>query len=170
MSDYAPVHPVDALSDLDKYRIYYFRVVELAVELGLLDRDPDSEIGYFAFSRYYEDGRITLRTLKEDTRLFEQEYPKATELRVARRNEQVSEAIQSYLTSGIEEKAQDLICVGASHRVWPTGTSFTLTYPWDLAGNGQKVRFRSDLNEFMKRRIVAMLRQEGKLRNINLFW
>jgi hypothetical protein len=169
VSNRLPIHPVDALSELDKYRIYYFRVVELAVASGLLNRDPDSEIGHFAFSRYYEDGCITLRTLKEKTQCFELEYPKAKLLRISKRDAQVQDAMRAYLSSGIEEQTQDLIRVGASHRVWPTGTSFTLTYPWDLAGNGQIVQFRRDLNDFMKRRIIAILRQEGKLRDINLF-
>ena len=44
-----------------------------------------------------------------------------------------------------------------------------LTYPWDLAGKGQPVRFRDDLSEFMKRRILEILRRAGKLRTTLLF-
>ena len=169
MSNRLRIHPVDALSELDKYRIYYFRVVELAVASGLLNRDSDSAIGYFAFSRYYEDGCIALRTLKERIQRFELEHPSSTQLRIVKSDAQTRDAMHAYLSSGIEEQTQDLIRVGASHRVWPTGTSFTLTYPWDLAGNGQKVRFRRDLNDFMKRRIITMLRQAGNLKDIYLF-
>jgi hypothetical protein len=44
-----------------------------------------------------------------------------------------------------------------------------LTYPWDLDGKGRIVRFRQDLSDFMKRRIVAILRKAGKLGHSALF-
>jgi hypothetical protein len=68
-----------------------------------------------------------------------------------------------------EEKASHLIRIGATYAVWPKGTSFVLTYPWDLLGNERPVRFRNDLTEFMKRRIAGVLKQAGRLRNPNLF-
>jgi hypothetical protein len=41
MNDAIPIHPVEALSSLDKCDIYFSRVVDLAVVSGLLE--PDSE-------------------------------------------------------------------------------------------------------------------------------
>jgi len=41
--------------------------------------------------------------------------------------------------------------------------------PWDLDGKGQPVRFRTDLTDFMKRRILEILKKAGKLRNPRLF-
>jgi hypothetical protein len=77
--------------------------------------------------------------------------------------------IDEYFRSDNADKLRDLIQVGASYRVWPVGTSFTLTYPWDLSGHGRPVRFREDMSPFMKRRILEILDTAGKLRNPNLF-
>lgn len=167
-SDY-PEHPVERLSQEEKYRIYYSRVVDLAVYSGLLTPDPDSEIGHFAFSRYYEEGKALDQALGKALREFEQKYPELVLQRRTRQTLEHGPAIDEYLASDNVEKFKDLVRVGASYRVWPVGTSFALTYPWDVAGRGRPVGFREDLTPFMKRRIIEILRKAGKLRNPNLF-
>ena len=78
-------------------------------------------------------------------------------------------AVEGFLRSDSAEKTEELILVGATHCVWPVGTSFTLTYPWDLDGKGRPVGFRKDLTDFMKRRIIVILRKAGKLGHRDLF-
>jgi len=163
------IHPIDRLSADDKYRIHYHRVVDLAVASHLLTSDPETEIGHFAFSRYYYRGKELDRELPDSIQQFEEEYP---ELVIDRRNRQdriLIGSVESYKSSGVRALVEDLILIGASHRVWPVGTSFTLTYPWRLSGLGRSVRFREDLTEFTRRRIVQMLRKAGKLHNADLF-
>ncbi len=84
-----------------------------------------------------------------------------------RRTEQdriFSGAVERFYNEADTEKIHDLILIGATHSVWPVGTSFALTYPWDLDGKGQPVRFRTDLTDFMKRRILEILKKTGKLK------
>jgi len=163
------MHPVDLLSGTEKYRIYYSRIVDLAVVSGLLVPDPEDEIGHFAFSSHYREGKRTDRELQAAILRYVQEYP---ELAKRHRDQQdlcSLGATEDYLRSDNAEKIRQLILVGASQAVWPRGTSFVLTYPWDLDGTGRPVRFREDLSEFMQRRIVDILRRTGKLRNVDLF-
>jgi hypothetical protein len=169
MTSQRPEHPVSALSQEEKYRIYYSRVVDLAVYSSLLTPDPSTEIGYFAFSRYYEEGKALDHDLGRALREFEEKYPEELQERRASLNIQLVGAIDEYFRSDNADKLRDLIRVGASYRVWPVGTSFTLTYPWDLSGHGRSVRFRDDLTPFMKRRILEILKNAGKLRNSKLF-
>jgi hypothetical protein len=164
-----PVHPVDTLAPEETYRIYYSRVVDLAVAQGLLTSDPDAEIGHFAFSRHYTDGKILDQELIQAVLEFEAQHPEAAQRRRSEKDLTFMGAVERYYRAAPEEKVQDLILIGASHSVWPAGTSHTLTYPWDLAGNGRPVRFRDDLPEFMKRRIIKILKKAGKLRNPYLF-
>jgi hypothetical protein len=49
MTSERPEHPVSVLSQEEKYRIYYSRVVDLAVYSSLLTADSNTEIGHFAF-------------------------------------------------------------------------------------------------------------------------
>ena len=163
MRQAAPVHPADQLALHEKCRIYYRRVVDLAVARGLLTPDPDTEIGHFAFSDSYVQGKILDGKLRAAIRAFEKEYPDAAAERTARRNALLGGTLHRFLESEPEEKIEDLIRIGASYLVWPAGTSFVLTYPWDLSGRGRPVRFRTDLTEFMKRRVVAILKEAGKL-------
>lgn len=169
MKQAAPVHPADHLALHEKCRIYYRRIVDLAVAKGLLSPDPATEIGHFAFSDSYAQGKILDSKLRTAIRTFEEEYPGVATERAARRNRLFGEAVESFILSPPEEKIEDLIRIGASYSVWPAGTSFVLTYPWDLSGRGRPVRFRPDLTEFMKRRVIAILRQAGKLRGSNPF-
>lgn len=164
-----PVHPVDTLAPEETYRIYYSRVVDLAVAQGLLTSDPGTEIGHFAFSRHYTDGKTLDKDLIHSVLEFEAQYPEAAQRRRSEKNRAFMGAVEHYYRAAPEEKVQDLILIGASHSVWPAGTCHTLTYPWDLAGNGRHVRFRDDLPEFMKRRIIQILKKAGKLRNPYLF-
>jgi hypothetical protein len=164
-----PVHPVDNLNPDEKCRIYYSRVVDLAVFQGLLIPDLDGEIGHFAFSRYYFQGQDLDTRLRDALKDFEERYPELMLLRRSEQDRKFMGTVEEFYKSGNEEKIQDLIVVGASHRVWPTGTSFTLTYPWDLDGAGQMVRFRSDLPDFTKRRILKILKSAGKLQTTDLF-
>jgi len=164
-----PVHPVDSLTPERKYRIYYHRVVDLSVASGLLTDDPDTEIGHFAFSSYYQEGGILDEKLGETIARFEDVYPKIAVRRSTRRNRELMGAVERFHASSVEEKIADLIRVGASRKVWPLGTSFTLTYPWDLTGKGRPVRFRDDLTDFMKRRIIKILEETGKLRSSDPF-
>lgn len=165
MTSSIPAHPVDTLAPEEKYRIYYSRVVDLAVAQGLLTSDPDTEIGHFAFSRHYTDGKTLDKALIQAVLEFETQYPEAARQRRLEKDRTFMGAVESYYQSAPEEKIQDLILIGASYSVWPAGTCHTLTYPWDLAGNGHPVRFRDDLTEFMKRRIIEILKKVGKLRN-----
>lgn len=169
MTSDKPEHPADALWQEDNYRIYYSRVVDLAVYSGLLTPDPNSEIGHFAFSRYYEEGKDLDRRLQQALREFEEQHAGLVQERRVAQDVEFTGAIEDYLKSDNEDRLRDLIRVGASYRVWPVGTSFTLTYPWDLEGRGVPVRFRNDLSLFMKRRIIEILEGCGKLRNPNLF-
>lgn len=169
MSPSPPIHPTDALTRRDKCKIYYSRIVALAVVGGLLTPDPETEIGHFAFSAYYRDGKELDRALHDDLVRFEQDYPQLVLERRARLDQPVLDAVEAFQSVPDEEKIRDLIVLGASHLVWPTGTSFTLTYPWDLNGEGRPVRFRPDLSDFMKRRIIQVLKKAGKLRTPNLF-
>ena len=160
-----PVHPVDALKPQDKYRIYYHRVVLLAVAAGLLASDPNTEIGHFAFSRYFGEGQELDRSLREAIAAFSKKYPQLVLDRRAELDDASGGAVSAYLKSEPHDKVRDLILVGASHNVWPVGTSHVLTFPWDLEGNGQPVTFRSDLTDFMKRRVLDILKRAGKLRD-----
>lgn len=165
----SPVHPVSALSHQEKCLIYYSRIVDLAVARGLLTADPNTEIGHFAFSPHYWQGKTIDRRLNQAVRDFGQAHPHLVTQRRFRQNEESWGAVEDYVTSDNAEKLQDLIRVGASYHVWPVGTSFTLQYPWDLEGNGRPVRFRDDLTLFSKRRILEILQKVGKLRNPHLF-
>ncbi|MEJ2715692.1 MAG: hypothetical protein P8182_00895 [Deltaproteobacteria bacterium] len=169
MKQAAPVHPADKLALHEKCRIYYRRVVDLAVARGLLSPDPATQIGHFAFSDSYAQGKILDNQLRRAIRTFEEENPEAVAERAARRNRLFRGAVEDFIRSRPEEKIEDLIRIGASYSVWPAGTSFVLTYPWDLSGRGRPVQFRPDLTEFMKRRVIAILRQAGKLRGSTPF-
>ncbi len=46
---YGPVHPADVLSREERCRIYYSRVVDLAVARGLLSPDPNTGNRSFCF-------------------------------------------------------------------------------------------------------------------------
>ncbi len=163
------IHPVDTLTTAEKNRIYFCRVVDLAVVAGLLTPDRDSEIGHFAFSRHYDDGREADRRLQQALQVFKAEHPEAAFLRAAQKDAEFLGAVSAFEREPDSEKIQDLIRIGASYAIWPTGTSFVLTYPWDLEGNGHPVKFREDLSEFMRRRILGMLKKAGKLHNPDLF-
>lgn len=160
-----PLHPVDALRPQDKYRIYYHRVVLLAVASGLLPSDPNTEIGHFAFSRYFHEGQELDRSLREAIKEFSERYPDLVLNRREELDDACGGAVSAYLKSEPQDKRQDLILVGASHNVWPVGTSHVLTFPWDLEGNGRPVTFRTDLSDFMKRRVIDILKRAGKLRD-----
>jgi hypothetical protein len=163
------VHPVDKLDQGQKCRIYYSRVVDLAVARGLLTSDQDSDIGYFAFSAYYREGAGLDTRLGKDISVYESLYPDLAFQRKIELNREFLGVVSGFLSEDNEEKINDLIIIGATHCVWPTGTSFVLTYPWDLAGHGQPVRFKKDLSDFTKRRIIDLLKRAGKLWNRNLF-
>lgn len=165
MKNPPPIHPADALSAQDKYRIYYFRVVRLAVAAGLLPNDADTEIGHFAFSRYFTEGQELDRTLREAIAEFAAAHPELILARRAQQDEISYGAVTEFVQSEPSDKARDLILIGASYHVWPKGSSHVLTYPWDLDGNGRPVTFRTDLTDFMKRRVREILRKAGKLRN-----
>ncbi len=161
-----PVHPADLLTEPEKHRIYYFRVVNLAVNEGLLPPSSDSDVAHFAFSDYYAQGRELDRQLRSALQDFEARFP-----RVAQAREDQMAALWKQEPSADPQKQirQELILIGASHAVWPTGTSFVLTYPWSLDGTAARVRFRDDLSEFMKRRIRDILAKAEKLRDPCLF-
>jgi hypothetical protein len=163
------IHPVDALTPQDKCRIYFSRVVDLAVFSGLLEPDPDSEIGHFAFSRHYVLGRALDVPLQKALRKFESQHPEMVVMRRSKQNQLLTGVVNEFVHMSDEEKIRNLILIGASYRVWPTCTSFTLIYPWDRDGSRRPVSFRDDLPEFMKRRILKILKKAGKLRNPNLF-
>ncbi len=169
MSKSAPIHPVDALTPQDKCRIYFSRVVDLAVFSGLLEADRNTEIGHFAFSRHYEIGRDLERSLQERLREFEDEHSEMIAMRLTKQNQLLASVVDEFFRLSDEEKIQDLILIGASYRVWPTCTSFALIYPWDRDGTARPVRFRDDLSDFMKRRILNILKKERRLRNPDLF-
>lgn len=160
-----PIHPVDALKPQDKYRIYFHRVVLLAVAAGLLTSDPKTEIGHFAFSRYFTEGQDLDKALREAINEFTAQYPELVENRRDELDDASGGAVSAYLKSEPQDKVQELILIGASHNVWPVGTSHVLTFPWDLEGKGRPVTFRSDLSDFMKRRVLDILKRAGKLRN-----
>jgi hypothetical protein len=164
-----PQHPVDLLAPPDKFKIYYSRVVNLAVLSGLLTSDPGTEIGHFVFSDYYYEGIQLDRDLRKALSLFFDEHPDLVTERRAGQNQLFLGAVGDYENSATSQKINELILVGASLQVWPKGTSHTLTYPWDMDGVGRSVRFRPDLTDFMKRRIIEILRKAGKLRNPKLF-
>ena len=164
-----PVHPADALSMEERCRIYYSRVVDLAVARGLLTADPNTEIGHYAFSHHYIAGKDSDLMLQRALHEFEEKFPELVIERKATKDQVFMGAVEGFLRSDSAEKTEELILVGATHCVWPVGTSFTLTYPWDLDGNGRPVRFRKDLTDFMKRRIIVILRKAGKLGHSDLF-
>jgi hypothetical protein len=169
MTSGSPIHPADTLAREDKCRIYYARVVDLAVVSGLLIPDPGTEVGHFAFSRYYYKGKELDQKLRSALIEFEAKHPEIGQERRAVKNQAYMGALEDFLGSDGTEKIQELIILGASHAIWPVGTSFVLTYPWDLTGNGQPVRFRDDLSEFMKRRVLEILKKASKLRTPCLF-
>ena len=169
MTDLRPTHPVDDLTSEQKCRIYYRRVVELAVLCNLLTSDRDTEIGHFAFSRHYREGRELDLKLQEALRTFTERFPDLVIDRRKQQDEALAGVATAFHQSSNADKLRDLIVIGATYRVWPVGTSFALTYPWDLEGRGHPVRFRSDLPDFMKRRILDILKKAGKLRSPNLF-
>ncbi len=169
MNRKSTVYPTDILTVPQKCDIYYARVVDLAVERGLLTPDPETEVGCFAYSQHYYEGRKLAERLKEALRLFEKKHPKIVEARARERDDLFGGIHEVIQQSGPSEKTANLIRIGASRRIWPTGTSFVLTYPWDLSGSGRPVTFRNDLNDFMKRRVIAILEKAGKLRSRNLF-
>jgi hypothetical protein len=169
MTDLHPTHPVDALSSEQRCRIYYHRVVDLAVLAKLLTSDQDTEIGHFAFSRHYREGRELDLKLQEALRTFTERFPEAIQDRRRQQDEALAGVATAFHQASNADKLRDLIVIGATYRVWPVGTSFALTYPWDLEGRGHPVRFRSDLPDFMKRRILAILQKAGKLQTPNLF-
>jgi len=169
MTSRFPTHPVDKLSRDERCRIYYSRVVDLAVFQGLLIPDPDSEIGHFAFSRHYFQGQDCDAKLRVALREFEEKFPELILLRRREQDRKFLGTVEEFYMSGNEEKIRDLIVVGASYSVWPTGTSFTLIYPWNLDATGRTVRFRDDLSDFMRRRIVKILKDSGKLRSPDPF-
>ncbi len=169
MSESAPVHPVDALTPQDKCRIYFSRLVDLAVFSGLLEGDRNTEIGHFAFSRHYDIGRDLDRSLQDRLREFEDEHSEMIATRRRKQSQLLVGVVDEFFRLSDEEKIRDLILIGASYRVWPTCTSFALTYPWARDETARPVRFRNDLPDFMKRRILNILKKERKLRNPNLF-
>lgn len=144
-------------------------MVDLAVAQELLDPDPDTEIGHFAFSRYYVEGKELDLGLRSRIQRFEANHPDIVTARRRELNERLLGAVDEFRKSDNEEKIRFLIIVGASYCVWPTGTSFTLEYPWSLDGEGRSVRFRKDLSDFTKRRIITSLKKSGKFRNPNIF-
>jgi hypothetical protein len=163
------IHPVDRLTPQDKNRIYFSRVVDLAVVQGLLEADPDCEIGHFAFSRHYFAGKKIDFDLQVAIRQFRQKHPEIVSERRDRQDGFFGGIVTAFSREVPSEKLRDLIILGATYGIWPTGTSFVLTYPWDLDGRGRLVRFRSDLSDFMKRRIVEILKKAGKLRDEDPF-
>jgi hypothetical protein len=163
------MHPVDRLSPGDKFRIYYSRVADLAVVRGLLINDAKTEIGHFAFSRYYSAGKDLDGLLQEALHRFKAEHPDLIEKRRESLDKIFAGAVEDYFRGDSDERLELLIRIGASYRVWPTGTSFALTYPWDLDGKERIVQFRSNLTEFARRRIVQVLRKAGKLCSQDLF-
>lgn len=169
MNDSTPIHPIEILSSQDKCDIYFSRIVDLAVESGLLDPDQDSEIGHFAFSAHYTRGKDLDHQFQSALREFEDKHPDLVLERRELQNETSLGAVDDFCGLSNDDKVLELIIIGASRRVWPLGTSFVLTYPWDAAGNGKPVGFRSDLSDFMKRRVLRILKKTGKLRHSNLF-
>ena len=169
MKDPSVIHPADTLSFQQKCRVYFSRVVDLAVASSLLTSDPDTPIGHFAFSRHYYEGRTLDRTLMSAIARFEREHPEMAAERAAQRNHAFMGAVEQFHRSDSRDKIKDLILVGASYAVWPAGTSFVLTYPWDLEGRGRMVRLRDDLTDFMKRRVIEILKRAGKLGNSDPF-
>lgn len=165
MTGPTPIHPVEALRPQEKCKIYYSRVVNLAVWSKLLTPDPDTEIGHFAFSSYFAEGSELDEALQEAIRRFSERYPELIIQRTAEKDVQFLGAATAFHESDNGEKIQDLIVVGASRNVWPVGSSHVLTYPWDLDGTGLPVRFRPDLTDFMKRRVLSILKKAGKLRD-----
>jgi hypothetical protein len=163
------IHPLDRLRSEEKEKIYFKRVVDLAVWSGFLNPDPNSEVGHFAFSPRYYEGREFEARLAREIIDFETERPELASRIKSRRLAafNISEQEQENWTE--KEQARHLILVGASYRIWPTGVSHVLTYPWDDNGHGRPVTFRSDLTEFNKRRVIRILRDAGKLRNPDLF-
>lgn len=151
------VHPIDRLSEQEKCRIYFRRVVDLAVAEGMLPRDRHTPVGWFAFSVAYEEGKRLDEKLQDDLHRFEHDHPQLAKDRHALLDERYKGAVGLYKQSSAEDKRADLIRIGATYRVWPTCVLFTLTYPWDLVGNGIPVRFRLDLSDFTKRRICRIL-------------
>jgi hypothetical protein len=169
MNGSTPIHPVEILSSQDKCDIYFSRIVDLAVASGLLDLDQSSEIGHFAFSAHYTRGKDLDHRFQTALREFQDKHPDLVLERRELQNETSVGTVDEFFSLSDDDKVRELIIIGASRRVWPVGTSFVLTYPWDAAGNGKPVRFRRDLSDFMKRRVLRILEKAGKLRNSDLF-
>ena len=129
MTDSISTHPVEDLSSQDKCDIYFSRVVDLAVASGLLDADPNAEVGHFAFSAHYYRGKELDRGLQTALREFEGMRPDLALERRRSQNEASLGAADDFPRSSDEEKIRGLIVIGASYRIWGAGTSFTLTYP-----------------------------------------
>jgi len=156
--DSISIHPVELLSLDQKHDIFYCRVVDLAVAQSLLTPDPDTEVGHFAFSRHYYEGKKLDIELRKAIAEFDANYPDAAATRRLEKDRMALGAVQGFLKAGPDERIRELIRIGASYSVWPRGTSFTLTYSWDLDGKGRTVQFRDDLSDFMKRRIIKILK------------
>jgi hypothetical protein len=128
-----PVHPADVLTRDERCRIYYSRVVDLAVASGLLTEDPGTEIGHFAFSHHYFEGKDSDLMLQRALHEFEEKFPELVVERKATKDQVFMGAVGGFLRSD------------------------------------SPVRFRKDLTDFMKRRIIVMLRKAGKLGHSDLF-
>jgi hypothetical protein len=164
-----PIHPLERLSQRDKCKIYYYKVVRLAVAQGLLAPDPDTETGHFAFSAYYRDGEEMDRILMARIERYYRDHPAAAALRRRELDLRLKGAASSFEAMSSEEKIRELVTIGASRLVWPTGTSYVLTYPWRADGTPHVVEFRKDLTDFMKRRVIRILEKAGKLRSPDPF-
>ena len=169
MNDSTAIHPIEILSPQEKCDIYFSRIVDLAVASALLDPDQESEIGHFAFSAHYIRGKDLDHRFQSALREFEDKHPDLVLERRELQKETSLGAVDEFFSLSDDDKVRELIIIGASRRVWPMGTSFVLTYPWDAAGKGRPVRFRPDLSDFMMRRVLRILKKAGKLRNSNLF-
>ncbi len=164
MNTQPPIHPLDRLSADQKCQIYYRRVVDLALATGLLEPDPNSPVGHFVFSSHYFHGKTLDEAIGGAVARFRRDYPKLAAERYARLNNRLAGAIESFWESTPQELIRELILIGATFGVWPRCTSFVLTYPWDLGGTPRPVGFRSDLSDFMKRRVTKILLEAGKLK------
>src|SRR3989339_2161561 len=117
MTSISQRHPADALSHEQKCRIYYSRVVDLAVVSGLLFPDPDTEVGHFAFSWHYYEGKEFDRMLRTALVEFEQRHPELVGERRAAGNRTYTGVVEDFLRSDNSDKIQDLILLGASHAI-----------------------------------------------------
>lgn len=163
------IHPIDQLLQGEKYTIYFKRVVDLAVRLGLLENDPNTEVGHFAFSRRYYQGRLLEAKLAEEIIRFEVERPDTIESVKAERHRAYNITEDTGKNWSDKDQIRHLILVGASYKIWSVGVSHALIYPWSISGQARPVTFRKDLSDFTKRRIIKILQEAGKLRNPDLF-